>query len=134
MMEHLLDTHVLIWARARPEKLGSKTQALLRSTDLRFHLSAITSLELAQLAHKNKLVLPCAPKTWMREAFQLLGCVEIPVTTEIASDAYDLPGQFHPDPADRILVATARCHSFTLITADERILDYPQVSTWDARK
>jgi len=134
MMDYLLDTHVLIWARVCPDQLGRKTRGLLRQANLGFHLSAVTSLEVAQLVYKNKLALPCAPKTWMQQAFKIFACVELPVITEIASDAYELPGHFHPDPADRILVATARRHSLTLITADERILGYPNVSAWNARK
>jgi PIN domain nuclease of toxin-antitoxin system len=47
--------------------------------------------------------------------------------------AYQLPGSFHRDPADRQIVATAICHGLTLMTADERILQYPAVKTLDAR-
>ena len=50
------------------------------------------------------------------------------------AEAYALPGAFHKDPADRILVATAREHLLTLVTADERILAYDGVETLDARK
>ena len=57
----------------------------------------------------------------------------IPVTHEIALAAYDLPGEFHRDPADRILVATAVVHDLTLMTADDRILAYPYLLSSDAR-
>lgn len=48
-------------------------------------------------------------------------------------EAYRLPGKFHKDPADRLLVATARVHDLTFVTADERILAYRGVRTLDAR-
>ena len=49
-------------------------------------------------------------------------------------ESYALPGSFHPDPADRLLVATARVHGLTLLTADKRILRYSKVRSMDARK
>jgi PIN domain nuclease of toxin-antitoxin system len=49
-------------------------------------------------------------------------------------DAYALPGPFHKDPADRLLVAAARCHELTVLTANERILRYRGVRSRDARK
>ncbi len=55
------------------------------------------------------------------------------MTHEIAAEAYALPPGFHKDPADRILVAAARCHQLTLLTADERILQYPHVRTIHAQ-
>ncbi|MFP4562335.1 MAG: PIN domain-containing protein [Spirochaetia bacterium] len=56
------------------------------------------------------------------------------VTHEIAARAYELRGDFHKDPADRLLVATAREGELSLLTADQRILDYPYVRTMDARR
>jgi PIN domain nuclease of toxin-antitoxin system len=52
----------------------------------------------------------------------------------VAAEAYALPGQFHADPADRILVATARLRGLRLMTVDERILEYASVRSIDARK
>ncbi len=51
------------------------------------------------------------------------------LTPEIAIDAANLPGSFHPDPADRLIVATARAHGATLLTTDAKILAYSHVST-----
>jgi PIN domain nuclease of toxin-antitoxin system len=56
------------------------------------------------------------------------------ITHEIALQSYLLPGDFHKDPADRILVATARVLGCTLVTADTLILNYPHLVVWDARK
>ena len=52
----------------------------------------------------------------------------------MAWEAYNLPGKFHKDPADRILVATARLHNFTLLTADDLILRYAHVKSISARR
>ena len=52
---------------------------------------------------------------------------------EIAAEAYALPSVFHKDPADRILVAASRIHQLVLLTADERILQYPDVQAMDAQ-
>jgi PIN domain nuclease of toxin-antitoxin system len=51
------------------------------------------------------------------------------VDIEIAVKSVELPGSFHKDPADRIIVATARNHALALVTADERIRAYPHVRT-----
>jgi PIN domain nuclease of toxin-antitoxin system len=59
----------------------------------------------------------------------LNGWQEIPVDLEIIEEAYSLPEPFHADPMDRILVATARLHGLTLLTADKAILKYPHVRT-----
>jgi PIN domain nuclease of toxin-antitoxin system len=56
------------------------------------------------------------------------------VTHEMAWEAYHLPGSFHRDPADRILVATARLYGLTLLTADDSILRYPYVKSMSARR
>jgi PIN domain nuclease of toxin-antitoxin system len=53
----------------------------------------------------------------------------IELTPEIVVDAANLPGSFHPDPADRLIVATARAHGATLLTTDAKILAYPHVQT-----
>ena len=58
----------------------------------------------------------------------------VPFSFEIAMKAYTIPELFHKDPADRILVATALTEDLTFITADEQILDYPHVNSFNARK
>ena len=72
-------------------------------------------------------------QTWIGESLDALLAATIPLSHEIAIAAYELPGQFHRDPADRILVATATVYDLTLMTADDRILAYPHVLSQDAR-
>lgn len=127
-MTVLLDTHVLIWFRAEPKRLGRSALKMLRARDTAVRISVISSLEIAQLASKGRLALPCDVTGWMRESFRIFGCEETPLTTRIAEEAYQLPGSFHQDPADRMLVATARMHQWAFLTADRRILEYPHVA------
>ena len=56
------------------------------------------------------------------------------ISHEIAFGAYSLPGDFHKDPADRILASTARSFDLTLLTADEKMLGYSDLKTQDARR
>ena len=58
----------------------------------------------------------------------------IDLTPEVAWEAYNLPGRFHNDPADRLLVATARVRSLTLVTGDDLILRYPHVKALSAKR
>ncbi len=58
-----------------------------------------------------------------------LSLLPIPLTPEIAVESIQLPGQFHRDPADQIIVATARTWDCPLIMSDSRVLDYPPVKT-----
>ena len=80
---------------------------------------------------KKRIVLDRHWKLWFR-FFSGENKWEItPIDLPITEEAYSLPGDFHRDPVDRILVATARLFEATIITADKRILDYPHVlSAW----
>jgi len=66
---------------------------------------------------------------WFKQALNYPGVRTIELTPEIATESTRLPGNFHKDPADQIIVATARVLKCTLVTSDERILDYPHVKT-----
>ena len=97
------------------------------------NLSAISLIEVSRKAAAGELALGAPLKQWITEAtvpgiINTL-CISIP----IAVDAYSLPGDFHKDPADRIIVATARVHQMIIITSDRKILDYPHVHTLSSR-
>ncbi len=133
-MRYLLDTHVFNWFRITPRELGKSTLALLETPTTLAAISVISTLEVAQLVFSGKLALPCDVELWMRQARDLFNAPEAALSSRIAAEAYCLPGEFHRDPADRLLVATARLENWTLLTADRRILAYPHVRTKDARK
>jgi len=130
----LLDTHVWIWSQAQPERLGPTTTARLEDPRQALYVSPVSTLEIARLAAHGRLELLPDVDRWLEASLDLLGCATVEVSHEIAREAYALPGDLHRDPADRLLVATARVHGLTLLTADDRILAYAHVETQDARR
>jgi len=130
----LLDTHVWIWSQQEPDRLGTQTKRLLVAPEHENHVSTVSTLELARLAAVGAIVPSIALREWVERAVRALQAQTLDVSHDIALEAYALPEPFHKDPADRVLVATARCHDLTMVTADERILSYGGVRTRDARR
>jgi PIN domain nuclease of toxin-antitoxin system len=130
-MRLLLDTHVLVWLLNDSDRIGSAIYNKIERAaeqDLLF-VSAITSWEIAMLVAKGRLGLNRDVADWIDAALNLPGIHLEPLSRAIAVASTRLPparqsGQVHPDPADRILIATARNIDATLVTADERMLDY----------
>lgn len=122
----LLDTHVLVWLMFGDVKLGQQVTASIReaSRDNRLLLSAITPWEIALLASKKRINLYRDLMEWIREALATPGLQLVPLEPEIAVASTCLPFEMHPDPADRILVATARHLGATLVTADQSLLAF----------
>ncbi len=119
----LLDTHVILWLRAGSQSLSSIARAeidqALHSGDLA--VSSISFWEIAMLKRKRRIALSGSLEHWYRTQLEQ-GIVEIPVNGTIGLRAANLPN-FHADPADRLIVATAQ-EGHRLITADERILSW----------
>ena len=128
-MRYLLDTHVWIWSQEVPERLNAKTRRELADLDQERFVSPISTLEVARLIHLGLLRLKHTFTEWKELSLAELGASTLGLTHEIAWEAYNLPGTFHADQADRVLVATARVEKLTLITADDLILRYPHVNT-----
>lgn len=133
-MRLLLDTHVWLWAATQPENLGRNTRAVLVDRRNNRMVSAASVLEIARLAAGGQILLSTPAKKWIDESSEILMLDHLPITGDIAIEAYLLPAPFHRDPADRLLVATARIHNLVLVTADERILGYHSVRSMDCRK
>ena len=132
-MKLLLDTHVLVWAESLDQRLGPITRAMLLDTSHTLLVSPITTLEISRLIALSRLTLRKPLRDWLESAKQHLGFEDAPFTHRAAIDSYELPDPFHKDPADRMLVATARELDCPLITADDLILSFPHVKTHDAR-
>ena len=120
----LLDTHVMLWLRLGEAQLGARAQ---REIDQAWQsgevgVSAISFWEVAMLKDKGRIRFPEDVSLWRREQLEQ-GVVEIAVDGEIGIRAVSLP-DFHADPADRLIVATA-LEGHRLVTADARILDWP---------
>ena len=82
-------------------------------------ICTISTLELARLLAVGMISLAVPLHEWIEQSLRELAATTLPLTHEIAVEAYALPSAFHKRPADRILVATARIHRLTLLTADE---------------
>ena len=124
----LLDTHALLWwSSDQPDKLSlSARHAITQSTNI--CASAISAWEIALLIAKGRIILTLDLAEWL-DAVVTSGTVRfIPLGPEIAAQAATLPGDFHKDPADRMIVATARKYNAPLITADGKISSYPHVT------
>jgi PIN domain nuclease of toxin-antitoxin system len=127
----LLDTHVLVWWVHGDRRL-TPTQAQVVSDNEadRIGVSAISCWEVAKLVEYGRLELPCELHEWFNQALGYPAVQLLALTPEIAIESTRLPGQFpHRDPADQIIVATARIHGIPLLTADEKLLAYPLVRT-----
>ncbi len=135
----VLDTHALIRVVNDDPMLGSAARTVIDDTvRTDFVLvSAITAWEIALLAEKGRLHLGREVGAWIKTVLALPGVRLAPIEPERAVDSVRLPGSFHADPADRIIVATARHWDAPLLTADGAILDYGtrgHVRTADALK
>lgn len=133
-MKVLLDTHVFVWALTAPERLGKTTTRTLLDASTDVWVSSASALEIARLSSLRQLELTGPVDAWYERGRHDLGAATVPIDDRVAVEAYLLPGAFHADPADRLLVATARLLGLQLVTADERILAYPHVRTRDARR
>jgi PIN domain nuclease of toxin-antitoxin system len=122
----LLDTHVVIWAAMDDPRLGKRARELIEKLDRTnpFCVSAISAWEIAVLVHKGRVNLGESANTWLSKVMNHQGWQNIPVDFNIAIESVNLPGDLHSDPADRIIVATARQNNCTVLTADRAILKY----------
>jgi PIN domain nuclease of toxin-antitoxin system len=127
----LLDTHVWVWWLAQPDRLTNVAQdAIDRGLDqAAVVISSFSAWELALLVARRRLELTVDLAVWIAETERIRGVAFHPVDHHIALQSVNLPGAFHPDPADRILVATARRLGATIITGDTKIHAYPHVRT-----
>jgi PIN domain nuclease of toxin-antitoxin system len=130
----LLDTHVWIWSQEEPEKLSARARKAIDDRANDCAVSVISELEIARLAQRNTIELGISPEEWIQKSIAALGAHEIEIGRAIAMAAYRLPGEIHKDPAGRILVATARIHGMTLVSADERLLRYRHVNSISAKR
>ncbi|ARQ59452.1 UNVERIFIED_ORG: PIN domain nuclease of toxin-antitoxin system [Rhizobium etli] len=122
----VIDTHVLVWTMQDDARLGAQARRIIDEMigKSRILVSAITPWEIAMLVQKGRLALGDEVGRWVDSALSLPGLQLAPIEPSIAVDSVRLPGEFHADPADRIIVATARFHRVPLLTADQAILSY----------
>ena len=130
MSEILLDTHILIWWQLDSGRLGRSRVRRLRDLESRqkpVAISAITLWEIAMLAARGRIKTAEPADVWLEEIEGHPLIEVLPLTSRIAAESVRLGPDFHNDPADQIIVATARIHGLPLMSADERIRKWGKV-------
>ena len=124
----VIDTHVWVWWVNRDPRLRSAVRdRLAAETDVR--VSAYSLVEIATAASLGRLQLLPSPGEWVEFA-ESIGQVRVePLTAAVCFASVALPGTFHRDPGDRLIVALARELDAELATADDKILRYAGVRT-----
>ena len=126
----LLDTHIWVWWVDNSQHLTDRRRHILQdNVNSGLGISVISCWEVAKLVEYERLELSCPLEEWMEQAVAYPGMQLLELTPQIAIESTKLPGSFHRDPADQIIVATARVYDISLLTVDSRILQYPHVRT-----
>ncbi len=120
----LLDTHVWIWMVTGNKQLSKsgRDSIVSKSAEHDLYLSPISLWEISLKASRNQLELEMPLRTWMRHAIAQTGIRLAEITPDIACACAELPAEFHGDPADRLIAATARSEGMTLMTHDRALL------------
>ena len=122
----LLDTHVWLWLVAGSPDLATEARHMIDAAAAAgtLRIAAISLWEIALLASRGRIVLAKSIGSWLVEALADPAPAIDPLSPQIAVEACSLPEAFHRDPADRMIVATARVTNAVLMTRDRQILDY----------
>ncbi len=128
----VLDTHAVLWWASGQH--SSLSPAALRSIEAeldggRIAISSISAWEIAMLVARDRVALAVDTDQWLELVGQIEAVRFVPVDNDISVRSVELPGEFHKDPADRIIVATARSLGAPLVTADEKIRAYTHLRT-----
>jgi len=122
----LLDTHIWLWLAAGTEPLSrpARDAIAVAAGGGNLRVAAMSVWEIAMLASRNRIVLGKPTAEWVEEALSAPGLALKPLSPMIAIESCQLPAGFRSDPADHLIVATARMTGATLMTRDRRILGY----------
>jgi PIN domain nuclease of toxin-antitoxin system len=121
----LLDTHILIWSKSEPSRLGKRAMAELSNGSNELWLSPVSVWEALALMQKGRIRVE-NPLAWVQRAADQLR--EAPLTHEIVRTGFALRLP-HADPTDRFLAATAKLFKLTLLTADQRLLGLGEIAS-----
>ncbi len=123
-MKALLDTHILLWWLGPATRLSAAQWKVIEQAgpDTPLWVSEITLWEVATLHSLDRIELQLPLRDWLEKATAPPLVRRLGISPAVAAEVAALPDSFHRDPADRILVATARVYGATLLTKDRRIL------------
>jgi PIN domain nuclease of toxin-antitoxin system len=121
MSDLLLDTCAMLWLAEGIELTAEARQAAAGS---KLNVSPISVWEIANLVRKNRIVLAMPVAKWFRQTMDIMTAAMSGLTVDILANSCELPGSPPSDPADRILIATAREARMVLMTRDKQILAY----------
>lgn len=121
----LLDTHVLLWSLLEPEELSKdvKKQITIAQNNNRLLIASISLWEIAMLSAKQRIHIYEPVKDFLKSITSIGGLTFVDINPGIAAETIAL-GDFHGDPADRIIVAAAKVKGAKLFTRDKKILDW----------
>jgi PIN domain nuclease of toxin-antitoxin system len=127
----VLDTHVWVWYVSNPERLSNRAMKSLKTAanENAIFISSISAWEVALLVANNRLQLTMDVTDWIVRSETLPFFQFVPVDNSIAVRSVNLPQPLHSDPADRIIIATSHAIGASLITKDQKILNYDHVKT-----
>lgn len=137
MERFLLDTHLWIWLQEGDRdrlKRSAIEQATAWHQERRLHISAISVWEVAQLACRRRITLSMPLDAWLQIGLDDPDLTLLELSPRVLMEATRLPGTLHKDPADRMLIATARHHGLTLLTRDDDNLKYAKQGHVKVRK
>ena len=128
----VVDSHAVLWWTGAVESALSETASRRLASEMdggEIVVSTITTWEISMLVSRGRLALRGDVEAWVRDVESLSRVRFVPIDNRIAIEANRLPDEFHRDPADRIIVATARVLGAEVLTADTKIREYPFVRT-----
>ncbi len=132
MIEHplLLDTHAWLWWASSSNELpaAARQRAQVALVEERLWVSAISAWEVALLVQKGRVTLNMPVREWLARSESLHGLQFLPIDGALGVRAVELPG-LHPDPADRLIVASAERLGAVLVTKDDRLRSYPSITS-----
>jgi len=130
-MIYLADTHVILWWAHGDRRLPKSHARVFQRAraDSPVLVSDISLWEIAMLVEQERVRLDRPLRDWLETATAAPLVQRVGVAPAVAAETARLPSTFHRDPADRILVATARVHGATLLTVDQRIIGAAIVPT-----